>query len=294
MGQNVHFYLLGNQVSFIFINKCNYLLGICDIKSGFIYVITSLLQDKILICTFNLSNLSEDGVSSWTVLRCLYKYYVFTVLRLWNIIKLKIPAKTSVRTLYVIWFYLITFMYRLVILKKCSSKFVVLHVQILDHICGFMCPNACVLMLELILWVNRFLGAKAGLLWGPSTRPQGNSQKLNQWALSVLKTSVTCNDDEANMLENASAPRYRPIWVHMSGWHFWLLLYHQGQNAYCPSAFSSPTLHSGKALEPQGCDLYLTSAHLPQEPLLSAWEPSNFPLLLLSSLCCSSLGESWP
>ena len=47
----MYIYLLGNQVSFIFVNKCNYLIGICDLKSGFIYVITSVLQDKILIRT---------------------------------------------------------------------------------------------------------------------------------------------------------------------------------------------------------------------------------------------------
>lgn len=52
----MYVFFLENQVSFTFINKCNDLLGICDLKSGFIYVTPFVLKDKILIYTFNLTN----------------------------------------------------------------------------------------------------------------------------------------------------------------------------------------------------------------------------------------------
>ena len=47
----------------------------------------------------------------------------------------------------------------------------------------------------------------------------------------------------------------------------------------------------GSGLWPCVSDL---SAHPPQEPLLSAWEPSNFLLLLLSSLSHSAVEDSRP
>lgn len=76
-GVRIYIIFLENQVYLI--SKCNYLLGIYDLKDIFICVSPFVLEDSDFNLVF-FQTVCEDAVPTWTVLRCLYKHYVLQFL----------------------------------------------------------------------------------------------------------------------------------------------------------------------------------------------------------------------